>query len=43
MSKKEIDLQLLQEVIDYLQQKPYNEVHELIHKIVNEVNDKEKE
>lgn len=44
MKKQEvtIDLQLLQEVIDYLQLKPYNEVSNLIHKILQEVN-KEKE
>jgi len=44
MKKQEvtIDLQVLQEVIDYLQQKPYNEVSQLINKIIQEVN-KEKE
>lgn len=44
MKKQEvtIDLQVLQEVIDYLQLKPYNEVSQLISKIIQEVN-KEKE
>lgn len=35
MSKKvEIDIQLLQELINYLQQKPYHEVYTLIDRII---------
>jgi hypothetical protein len=43
MKKQEVkvDLQLLQELIDYLQVKPYNEVSQLIHKIIQEVNKEE--
>jgi len=41
-NKTEIELVLLQELIDYLQLKPYNEVSQLIQKIVQSVN-KEKE
>ena len=33
-NKIEVDLALLQEVINYLQQKPYHEVYQLINKIV---------
>lgn len=42
MEKKEISLELLQEILDYLQVQPYNQVYPLIHKILNEINDKEK-
>ena len=40
MKKQEVkvDLQVLQELIDYLQQKPYNEVVHLITKVIQEVN-----
>jgi len=31
---KEISLDDLQQILDYLQNKPYNEVHELISKII---------
>lgn len=41
--KKEISLELLQEILDYLQVRPYNEVYPLIHKILKELeNNKEK-
>jgi hypothetical protein len=41
-NKLEIELELLQEVIDYLQKQPYHNVHQLIHKIVVATrNDKE--
>jgi hypothetical protein len=42
MEKKEVkvDIQLLQELINYLQQKPYHEVYQLIGKII-EVSNKE--
>lgn len=36
--KVEVDIQLLQELINYLQQRPYLEVYQLIHKIVEESN-----
>jgi hypothetical protein len=43
MKKQEVkvDLQVLQELIDYLQLKPYNEVSQLISKIIQEVNKEE--
>ena len=37
-----VDLQLLKELIDYLQLKPYNEVSQLIAKIIQEVNKEDK-
>jgi len=36
--KKEVSLEVLQEVINYLQGKPYLEVYQLINKIIKEVN-----
>ena len=43
MEKQEVkvSLEVLQELIDYLQIKPYNEVSQLIHKIIQEVNKEE--
>jgi len=41
VDKKEISLELLQEILDYLQRRPYNEVFPLIHKILEEINSKE--
>lgn len=40
--KKEISLELLQEILDYLQRQPYNQVYPLIHKLLKETSDKEK-
>ena len=34
--KKEISLALLQELVNYLQQKPHYEVNDLINKIIEE-------
>ena len=36
VKEKEIKINLtdLQQILDYLQKQPYNEVHELIHKII---------
>lgn len=43
MKKQEVkvSLEVLQELIDYLQVKPYNEVSQLISKIIQEVNKEE--
>ena len=38
---KEVKLVFLQELINYLQQRPYHEVYQLIHEIVKISNDKE--
>lgn len=37
-NKVEVDLQLLQEVVDYLQKQPYYEVNVIIAKIINATN-----
>lgn len=34
-----VDLSLLQEILDYLQTRPYAEVHVIIGKLLNQVND----
>lgn len=36
--KKEVSMELLQEILDFLQTKPYHQVHNLINKILEEVN-----
>ena len=38
-----VDLSLLQEILDYLQTRPYNEVHVIIGKLLNQVNDNKEE
>ena len=39
--KYEISQEDLQKILDYLQQKPYHEVYELINIIINTVNNEE--
>jgi len=36
--KKEVSQEVLQEIVNYLQGKPYLEVYQLINKIIKEVN-----
>jgi len=36
--KKEVGVEVLQEVVNYLQTRPYNEVYVLISKLIKEVN-----